>query len=412
MLESTEYATIKLLDVVKAMYKIPRYGHTRDIGLFFSEDPALRKDYTLGLVLVFAIPMGIAAVWFLSLIILRILGHRVGCAAGRPPIIPAESMANNNKGSVNTDETGEFIVMQADQSRVNRTRIVFFMNVLYALVAGGVFIWSLVKLQSASQNFYEYAEEIKDGFAQMPSSLSTAIATSTAFQIPKNEMVTELSNFCTTSTGSVGGQDPSVVTTSFHVALLVVTDLASDSSWVTFSTTTVEIIDILTSVLSFIGFLESPTEFWYIGVLCSAGALLLLILYMLACAWTSGKEGYEFAGETETNSNDIFLNYIGIPMFAVLLAGAWFVTSTVFTSGAANADFCYSEIKTGDTALSFLRNLQFEETSSLYKQTDDYMHGCVDGISATTPAADNYSDILTAANNIAGVFTSLNVTEL
>jgi len=140
------------------MYKIPRYGHTRDIGLFFSEDPALRKDYTLGLVLVFAIPMGIAAVWFLSLIILRILGHRVGCAAGRPPIIPAESMANNNKGSVNTDETGEFIVMQADQSRVNRTRIVFFMNVLYALVAGGVFIWSLVKLQSASQNFYEYAE--------------------------------------------------------------------------------------------------------------------------------------------------------------------------------------------------------------------------------------------------------------
>jgi|AntRauTorckE5430_2_1112549.scaffolds.fasta_scaffold00276_11 uncharacterized membrane protein YqjE len=140
------------------MYKIPRYGHTRDIGLFFSEDPAMRKDYMLGLILVFSILMSIAAVWFLSLIILRILGHRVGCAAGKPPVIPAEAMGNNNKGSVNTDETGEFIVMQDDQSRVNRTRIVFFMSVLYALAACGVLIWSFIKLKSSFQNFYDYAE--------------------------------------------------------------------------------------------------------------------------------------------------------------------------------------------------------------------------------------------------------------
>jgi len=140
------------------MYGIPRYGHTRDISLIFSEDDAMRKDYMLGLILVFAILMGIAAVWFLSLIVLRILGHRVGCAAGRPAIIPAEPMGDNEKGSVKTDETGEFIVMQADQNRVNRTRIVFFMSVLYALAASGVLIWSFFKMQSSFQQFYEYAE--------------------------------------------------------------------------------------------------------------------------------------------------------------------------------------------------------------------------------------------------------------
>eukprot|EP00979_Chaetoceros_neogracilis_P014300 scaffold4552_cov262-Chaetoceros_neogracile.AAC.10 len=372
------------------MYKIPRYGHTREIGLFFSEDPAMRKDYMLGLILVFSILMSIAAVWFLSLIILRILGHRVGCAAGKPPVIPAEAMGNNNKGSVNTDETGEFIVMQDDQSRVNRTRIVFFMSVLYALAACGVLIWSFIKLKSSFQNFYDYAEDVKDGFAQMPSSLSTAFETSTAFQTPKDEMVTA----------------------SFRDAIILVEDLASDSSWNTFNESLVEVNDILASAVSFIGFLDSPTETWYIAVLCATGALAVLIFYLLACAWTSGKEGYEFAGETETSGNDIFLNFVGIPLFAFLLAGTWFATSTVFTSGAANADFCYSEIKTGDTALSFLRNLNFDENSAIYKQTDDYLHGCIDGISATMPGADTYDEDLTAAKNIAGVFTSFNVDEL
>jgi|AntRauTorckE5430_2_1112549.scaffolds.fasta_scaffold00276_12 hypothetical protein len=208
----------------------------------------------------------------------------------------------------------------------------------------------------------------------MPSSLSTAFETSTAFQTPKDEMVIELSTFCLTSSGDVDGRDPVQVTASFRDAIILVEDLASDSSWNTFNESLVEVNDILASAVSFIGFLDSPTETWYIAVLCATGALAVLIFYLLACAWTSGKEGYEFAGETETSGNDIFLNFVGIPLFAFLLAGTWFATSTVFTSGAANADFCYSEIKTGDTALSFLRNLNFDENSAIYKQTDDYLH--------------------------------------
>ena len=246
----------------------------------------------------------------------------------------------------------------------------------------------------------------------MPDSLSTAVAASSSFQTPKNVMVAELMSFCPTSTETVGGQDPSQVTEAFYTALTQVGDLAADSSWNTFKSTIEDINEILVGAVSFIGFFESPKELWYIGLLCAAGALLLLIFYMLACAWKSGKEGYEFAGEAETDCNSIFLNFVGIPLFALLMAGAWFVTSLAFTTGAANADFCYSEIRTGDTILASLRNLQFEETSGLYKQTDDYMHGCVDGLSATMPQADTYNDALTAAQSIAGVFTSFNVAEL
>jgi len=208
----------------------------------------------------------------------------------------------------------------------------------------------------------------------MPDSLSTAVAASSSFQTPKNVMVAELMSFCPTSTETVGGQDPSQVTEDFYTALIQVGDLAADSSWNTFKSTIEDINEILVGAVSFIGFFESPKEIWYIGLLCAAGALVLLIFYMLACAWKSGKEGYEFAGEAETDCNDIFLNFVGIPLFALLMAGAWFVTALAFTTGAANADFCYSEIRTGDTILASLRNLQFEETSELYKQTDDYMH--------------------------------------
>jgi len=149
---------MQLLSYVKSMYNIPRYGHSRDITVFFSDDNTLRKDYMLGLILVFTIIMTIAAVWIISLLILRILGHRVGCASGGPATIPAESMSVNQKGSVNTDETGEFIVMQADQNRVNRTRIVFFASVLYSLAACGVLLYSFFMAQGAFQDFYESAE--------------------------------------------------------------------------------------------------------------------------------------------------------------------------------------------------------------------------------------------------------------
>ncbi len=101
--------------------------------------------------------MVIAAAWFVGLIILRILGHRVGCASGRPAVIPAEPMGDKN-GSVNTEETGEFIVMQADQNRVNFTRIFFFVSVLYTLAAIGVLFYSLITTQSSTSEFYSYAE--------------------------------------------------------------------------------------------------------------------------------------------------------------------------------------------------------------------------------------------------------------
>lgn len=383
------------------MYKIPRYGHIKDISLFFSSDSELRKDYMLGLILVFAMLMGIAAVWFLSLIVLRLLGHRVGCASGRPAVIPAEPMADT-KGSVRTDETGEFIVMQADQNRVNRTRVIFFLSVLYTLAGCGIFMWSMFKTQSSMQDFYEYAEvsrfglqvekevdfcvflmsfgfsifkDIKDGFIQLPSGIDSTLASSANLQTPKTEMETALTNFCAAHNGDlVNGMNPQELGASLKIASQIIPNLNDDSSWSTYNTSLTGMNEVLEDSVSFLSFLDSPKKFWFLGIIGCAGGIGLLAFFLLSCAWKSGREGYEFNGESITDCNSIFLNWVAIPLFALLIAGAWFVTAVVFTSGAANADFCYSEISTGNTVLEFVKNLGFDESSSFYLMIDDYLH--------------------------------------
>lgn len=102
--------------------------------------------------------MGGAAAWLLILTILRLLGARVGCGSGNAATIPAESMMSKGSYSVHTDETGEFIVMQADQNRVNRTRIIYFLSGIYTVLACGILAWGCVMLMRSLTSFYDSAE--------------------------------------------------------------------------------------------------------------------------------------------------------------------------------------------------------------------------------------------------------------
>jgi hypothetical protein len=413
MLESTEYAKIKLLSLVKSMHNIPRLGHAKDIALFFSNDTALRKDYVLGLIMAFTIIMSIAGVWYVSLLILRILGHRVGCAAGRPATIPAEPMMDNGKESVNTDETGEFIVMQADQNRVNRTRIVFFLSVLYAFAASGVLLWSLFSIQGDLQQLYENAEELTNGFLKMPQSLDAAIQASSDIEASKDSLATTLSQFCLNPSGaSVGGLDPYVLTDEVYFALEAIPLLSDDAAWTEYNSTLSEMNDVLVDALSAMKIFQSPKEWWFIGLTITVGLIAICTLYLLACAWKAGKDGYEFTGDTDSTLANKILHMLVLPLYALLIAGAWFVTASSFSTVAANSDLCYGEITTGDTVLSILRQLDFDETSAFYIRTDDYLHGCVGGVSASMPSGDSYNDLVSEAQDNLDVFSALPEDEL
>eukprot|EP00554_Chaetoceros_debilis_P000208 CAMPEP_0194081380 /NCGR_PEP_ID=MMETSP0149-20130528/7175_1 /TAXON_ID=122233 /ORGANISM="Chaetoceros debilis, Strain MM31A-1" /LENGTH=525 /DNA_ID=CAMNT_0038763289 /DNA_START=130 /DNA_END=1707 /DNA_ORIENTATION=+ len=412
MLEGTEYVSIKLLKYVKDMYKIPRFGHSQDFTKFFSDSKTEQNDYMQGLILAFSLMMIIAAVWFVALIILRVLGHRVGCASGKPATIPAEPMGDKS-GSVNTNETGEFIVMQADQNRVNRTRIAFFIAVLYTLAACGVLIYSLVVTQNSTQEFYEYAEDVRDSFAAVPANLSTFMESSSTFttSIADSGLIAELSTFCPDS-ASVGGVDPSKVAADFGAALSEIDVLNSEATLMELSTSVAGMNDELSDAVEFMSFMKGPGEPWFWVSVLLAGVLAFLTLYLLASAWKAGKEGYEFVGETEENINTKILDFVAIPLFAALVAAAWFGASTAFTASAANADFCVAEISNGDTVLNILQARGFEESSLFYRSADEYLHGCVGGELSHIPAADGYDASLTTAKDLDAIFAGFDVNEL
>ena len=137
------------------MYNIPRFGHSKDSSHFFSLNKEESDDYTMGFIVVFALLMSIAALWFLILIVLRLLGHRVGCASGRPSTIPAESMRDKDGESLQTDETGEFIVMQVDQNRINRTRLIYFVTGVCAIATSGIGLFGIILTQQALGSMYD-----------------------------------------------------------------------------------------------------------------------------------------------------------------------------------------------------------------------------------------------------------------
>lgn len=146
---------IKLLSYVKDMYNVPRFGHSKDSSHFFSSNEEESDDYTMGFIVVFALLMSIAALWFLILIVLRLLGHRVGCASGRPSTIPAESMRDKDGESLQTDETGEFIVMQVDQNRINRTRLIYFVTGVFAIATSGIGLFGIILTHKALGSMYD-----------------------------------------------------------------------------------------------------------------------------------------------------------------------------------------------------------------------------------------------------------------
>lgn len=412
MLQDTEYTSIKLLKSVISFYNAPRSGHTKDITKFYSDNLDERKDYIQGLFFVFAILMVIAATWFVGLIILRLLGHRAGCASGKPAVIPAEPMGDKN-GSVNTEETGEFIVMQSDQNRVNYTRIFFFVSVLYTLAASGVLFYSLVVTQSSTSEYYNYAEDIKDVFAAVPANWETFLETSSEFETEKEELILSLETFCPSGTsGTIEGEDAAELTDEYRVSLEDLFDLTTDVSWKQFNASLAEMNDMFEDIIDFIGFMDGATQPWYWGSLIALGLLILLTFYLLVAAWKAGKEGYEFVGEAESNLNTKFLNYVGIPLFAVLVAGAWFTASVGFAAAASNADFCYSEINEGQTLLNMLVERGYDESTYFYKTADEYLHGCVDGGMSHLPTADTYDVALTNAMAKSEKFTGFDEDDL
>ena len=204
--------------------------------------------------------------------------------------------------------------------------------------------------------------------------MDALLTTAAEFDTLRDDLVLSLTGFCAGSTTTVNGLNPSTVSSNLVTTLNAVDDISSEATWTTLQTDLTDLDAMLEKLVNFVKLVDGPVTIWFLTAVGTLGLLFLLCLYMLVMAWKSGKEGYQFVGESRATCGSRFLHYFATPLFALLLAVAWFSTSVLFTSQTASSDFCYSEIVTGTTVQKILVERGYAETSDAYLLVDEYLH--------------------------------------
>ena len=208
--------------------------------------------------------------------------------------------------------------------------------------------------------------------------ISSLLAAAGIFDTAKADLVTEMGDFCTNvnlpATGLVGGVELDVVSTALTTSLTALDDISTDAAWSAIETDITDLEKVVDGFVTAMGIVDGPGALWFILTLSITSALIVSFIYMLICAWKSGKEGYQFVGEDRPTCNSKFLHFFATPLFALLLASMWFYASVMFAGQVTNADLCYDEIVTGETVLRMLEERGFGQTSDAYVLIDNYLH--------------------------------------
>lgn len=345
--------------------------------------------------------------WFLILLVLRLLGNRVGCANGQSATIPAEAMKDNGSNSFgeggNSEDSGEFIVMQADQNRINRIRIIFFICGLLAVLTAGMVIFSIVNVQVSFNDLYTNAANVQSLIRDTPEDLVELNQIAAEFDIARNSLASELAGFCTMNT------DISESASNFLRTVTNVDDISASSNdaWSDVSLMVEEAEKIITATVNFLDFAKNPGSAWFICSMAFAFLSILGTMFFLLLAWKSGNAGFEFVGEVEWSKRHLLTRYVAAPLYMLLALLTWFAAGVAFAGTTINADFCYDEITTGHGVHKILENKGYASTDNTYKIIDGYLHNCSDQDSVPHELIEMYSKNLTAASLYADEFMAL-----
>lgn len=198
--------------------------------------------------------------------------------------------------------------------------------------------------------------------------------TAKEFSTSKDVLMTHLPGYCNGAGVDVNGINPSSASSAFETSLATVDDISNDSTWSAIEVDLSDIEILLERMVTFLGRVDGVATVWFVLATTLVGILIVFCVYMLGCAWKSGKDGYQFVGEDRPTCYSNFLNYIATPLFGLLLACTWFAVSIIFTSQVLNADLCYGEIITGETVLNILIERGYAKTTDAYIMTDEYLH--------------------------------------
>jgi hypothetical protein len=302
------------------------------------------------------------------------LGHKVGCASGRPTTIPAEPISKGKGESIVSDESEEYIVMQADQNRVNRTRIIFLLADLCTLVSCGLMGFFLFSFQSSSEDLHDSVSSLRDSFSSVSHNYDEFFSATATFDSTKNSLMTDLSNFCQTSNGTVDGQDPVLILDLLNSSLTNFDAANPDADWERLKMISSEYSTIFDEIEKNLAYFKGSTPVWLIVSISIGVFITLLTIYFFICAWNAGHQGYEFVGDNPRSCKDRLTQNVVSPVYALMIFGMWVFASFLLASSAAVSDFCVNEVSVGDSFLNVIESIAGNQTNIFYQITDNYMH--------------------------------------
>ena len=182
-----------------------------------------------------------------------------------------------------------------------------------------------------------FSQAINTLYTNLPTTVDELLQRSSDFESTKADLLVELNSFCTNSNGLVNGREPSDIVTDVKTALQDVGDLNIDQDWSNISTMSLDAKELGDNFMDAFDFARSPFVIWFLTTTIGISVLILLIIFMLRCAWKSGQEGYEFVGDEKSSPCSKFQHYFATPLFALLVAGAWFLSSCYLALSTANA---------------------------------------------------------------------------
>lgn len=200
------------------------------------------------------------------------------------------------------------------------------------------------------------------------------MTTAGEFATMKDDLLTHLSGYCSGSNAKINGVNPGTAATAFATSLQPIDDISGIPSWKALQVDLSDLSILVGRLATFLSRFDGTMTLWFFLSMLVTSSLAGFCIFMLVCAWKSGKEGYKFVGEEDTACYMSFLNFVATPLFGLLLAAAWFGVSTIFTVQTANADFCYGEIVTGETVTNIMIERGYAKTTDAYRMVDEYLH--------------------------------------
>lgn len=331
MLTQGIYYESKLHPFARDFHSIYRFGHTSNFHSRVELQNGRSDDYLSGVMMASCMILFPGMIWIITLIILKFLDHRVGCASGRPITIPAEDGNNDCKSFQSVEDSFvsdycdltverqaarglkcnihgqsddfDYFVLPTDHKRVNRSHLSFIAAGLLTLVGSVSFIIAMSLSISNISDVYQKIKVIQNTIPDATMS-TNRIVNDLSEQIQNgitiinehlNGGLCEINSY---ATRQVNQKNAMTITSQYNSSILALQSGLDTNEWSEFKKMLHESDLILSNFGDLLKHGKSHSVPSYVSSVVFCIVLILTTLFLMRTARIAKSKGYDSIDDT------------------------------------------------------------------------------------------------------------------